>query len=100
MANCFWSLQRYEQVDKLRSKYGDDIKGDPASYGNNVYVSYNERPADFGIEIYQGNLTTVNLKNFNISYIINPKTNLKINLGVIGAINNSFLRTCGTVRLI
>ena len=38
--------------------------------------------ADFGIDMYQGNLTTVNIKIFNISYIVNPKTNLKINLGV------------------
>ena len=26
------------------SKYGGDIKGDPFSYGSNVYVSYNDRP--------------------------------------------------------
>ena len=64
------------------SKYGDNIKGDPAAYGNNVYDNYVDRPADFGIEMYQGNLTTVNIKKFNIAYIVNPKTNLKINLGV------------------
>ena len=66
----------------ISSQYGGDIKGDPSSYGNNVYISYNERPDDFGIEMYQGNLTTVNLKNFNIAYIVNLKTNLKINLGI------------------
>jgi hypothetical protein len=64
------------------SKYGSDIKADPFSYGSNVYVNYNDRPADFGIDMYQGNLTTVNIKIFNISYIVNPKTNLKINIGV------------------
>jgi len=66
----------------ISSKYGSDIKGDPFSYGSNVYLNYNDRPADFGIDMYQGNLTTVNIKIFNISYILNPKTNLKINLGV------------------
>jgi hypothetical protein len=66
----------------ISSKYGSDIKGDPFSYGSNVYVNYNDRPADFGIDMYQGNLTTVNIKIFNISYIVNPKTNLKINIGV------------------
>lgn len=66
----------------ISSKYGGDIKGDPFSYGSNVYLNYNDRPADFGIDMYQGNLTTVNIKIFNISYIVNPKTNLKINLGV------------------
>ncbi len=63
-------------------KYGDNIDGDPASYGNDVYDNYRDRPYDFGVEMYQGNLTTVNIKIFNISYIVNQKTNLKINLGV------------------
>jgi hypothetical protein len=66
----------------ISSKYGGDIKGDPFSYGSNVYFDYNDRPTELGIEMYQGNLTTVNIKIFNISYIVNPKTNLKINLGV------------------
>jgi hypothetical protein len=66
----------------ISSKYGGDIKGVPFSYGSNVYLNYNDRPADFGIDMYQGNLTTVNIKIFNISYIVNPKTNLKINIGV------------------
>jgi len=66
----------------ISSKYGSDIKRDPASYGNNVYANYNDRPADFGIDMYQGNFTTVNIKILNIAYIVNPKTNLKINLGV------------------
>ena len=64
------------------SKYGGNIKGDPAAYGNSVYDDYSDRPADFGIYMYQGNLTNVNLKKFDISYIVNPKTNFKINLGV------------------
>ena len=64
------------------SKYGSDIIGDSASYGNNVYVSYNDRSSNFGVLMHQGNLTTVSFKNINISYIVNPKTNLKINLGV------------------
>jgi len=74
-------------------KYGAKVTGDDTSYGNDLYEStgifeetsgkvYEGRPSDFGIEMYQGNLTTVNLKFFNIAYIVNPKTNLKINLGV------------------
>ena len=31
--------------------------------------------------MYQGNLTKVDYKSLNISYILNPKTNFKINLG-------------------
>ena len=32
--------------------------------------------------MYQGNLTTIDYKSLNVSYIINPHTNLKINLGI------------------
>ena len=97
MSNYRW--KRWEVDGKLIfAKYGADY--DPAtaaddtrwSYGNDLYEStgifeepngfiYTGRPSDFGIEMYQGNLTTVNLKNFNIAYVVNPKTNLKINLG-------------------
>lgn len=36
--------------------------------------------------MYQRNLTTVNLKNFNISSVVNHKTNLKINVGLTSRI--------------
>ena len=75
------------------AKYGAKVSGDATSYGNDLYEStgifeepdgkvYEGRPSDFGIEMYQGNLTTINLIASNIAYIVNPKTNLKINLGV------------------
>ena len=64
------------------SKYGDNNTEDSYAYGNDIYDDYRDRPTDFGVDMYQGNLTIVNLKNFNIAYIVNSKTNLKINLGV------------------
>jgi hypothetical protein len=92
MANYRW--KRWEVDAKIIfAKYGSSIANDATSYGNDLYEStgifeepngfiYAGRPSDFGIEMYQGNLTTVNLKNFNIAYVVNPKTNLKINLGL------------------
>ena len=92
MANYRW--KRWEVDGKIIfAKYGGSIANDSISYGNDLYEStgifeepngfiYAGRPSDFGIEMYQGNLTTVNLKNFNIAYVVNPKTNLKINLGL------------------
>jgi hypothetical protein len=92
MAN--YQYKRWQLDGKLIfAKYGAKVTGDETSYGNDLYEStgafeepsgkvYEGRPSDFGIDMYQGNLTTVNLKNFNIAYIVNPKTNLKINLGV------------------
>jgi len=98
MAN--YKYKRWQLDGKLIfAKYGSDYDPSMAtddnswSYGNDLYEStgifeepsgkaYEGRPSDFGIDIYQGNLTTLNLKIFNIAYIVNPKTNLKINLGV------------------
>ena len=94
MANYKW--KRFEIDAKIMfAKYGGDFKGDTVSYGSNVYFSTGNyaqeaglvgmgsgRPFDFGIEMYQGNLTTIDCKSLNVSYIINPYTNLKINLGL------------------
>ena len=76
------------------AKYGDKIKGDLTSYGNDVYMSTGEfeehsgfihagRPSDFGIVMYQGNLTDINYMQFNIAYIINPTTNFKIDFTIM-----------------
>ena len=94
MANYKW--KRFEIDAKIMfAKYGGDFKGDTVSYGSNVYFSTGNyaqeaglvgmgsgRPSDYGIEMYQGNLTTIDCKSLNISYIINPYTNLKINVGL------------------
>ncbi len=93
MANYKW--KRFEMDAQIMyARYGGDFQGDTISYGSNLYFSTGNyaqdvdligmssgRPADFGIEMYQGNLTTIDYKSLNLSYIINPHTNLKINLG-------------------
>ena len=92
MSNYRW--KRWEVDAKIIfAKYGGSSANDSISYGNDLYEStgtfeepngfvYAGRPSDFGIEMHQGNLTTVNLKNFNIAYVVNPRTNLKVNLGI------------------
>ena len=94
MANYKW--KRFEIDTKMMlAKYGGGFQENDISYGNNVYFSTGNyaqeeglvgmgsgRPSDFGIEMYQGNLTTIDYKSLNVSYIINPYTNLKINLEV------------------
>lgn len=78
------------------SKYGGKIKDDPNSYGNDLFMSTGNyaaeeglvgmgsgRPSDFGINMYQGNLTEINFSSFNVNYVVNPKTNLIINIGII-----------------
>lgn len=90
-----YKWKRWEIDGKLIfAKYGGSIEGDSISYGNDLYEStgtfeepngfiYAGRPSDFNIEMYQGNLTVIHLKIFNVAYIVNPKTNFKVNAGVI-----------------
>ena len=94
MANYRW--KRFEFDAKLMlAKSGLDFQGDSISYGSNLYLSTGNyaqesgmigigsgRPSNFGIKMYQGNLTTINYQSINVSYIINPYTNLKVNLGL------------------
>jgi hypothetical protein len=78
----------------MMAKYGDKIKGDLTSFGNDVYMSTGEfeepsgfihagRPSDFGIAMYQGNLTDINYLQLNIGYLINPSTNFKIDFSIV-----------------
>lgn len=93
IANYKW--KRFELDAKIMlAKYGADFEGDSVSYGSNLYFSTGNyaqqegleamgsgRPDNYGIEMYQGDLTIVDYTSVNLSYIINPYTNLKINLG-------------------
>ncbi|RED44343.1 protein involved in gliding motility RemB [Winogradskyella eximia] len=51
---------------------------DSFSYGGDIYRDYNDRNADTGIEIGQGNKTNSFMTEVQASYLINPATNLKI----------------------
>ncbi|MFD2552064.1 gliding motility protein RemB [Bizionia sediminis] len=48
------------------------------SYGGDIYRNYNDRPADTGILVGQGNKTTSLFANLQAGYLINPATNLKL----------------------
>ena len=92
MGNYRW--KKWELSGKMIfAKYGSSFENDSISYGNNLYESTGNfeepngtihagRPSDFGIEMYQGNLTNISLLNLNLGYVINPKMNLKINSGI------------------
>ena len=67
----------------LKSKYGGKIINDPTSYGNDIFMSNNDRPSDYGIEMFQGNLSNLNYYKFTVSYLFNPKTNLKVESGYV-----------------
>lgn len=51
---------------------------DNFSYGGDIYRNYNDRNADTGIEIGQGNKTNSFMTEVQASYLVNPATNLKL----------------------
>jgi len=56
---------------------------DNFSYGGDIYRNYNDRNADTGIEIGQGNKTNSFMTELQASYLINPATNLKLFTNII-----------------
>jgi hypothetical protein len=52
---------------------------DTYNYGGNIYLSYYEnRPFDSGVEVGQGNKTSILIGDFQAGYLINPTTNMKL----------------------
>ena len=52
---------------------------DSFNYGSNIYLSYNEnRPFDTGVNIGQGNKTSIFIADLQAGYLINPSTNMKL----------------------
>lgn len=52
---------------------------DSYNYGGNIYESYNtNRPYDSNVVVGQGNKATIFISEFQIGYLINPSSNLKL----------------------
>ena len=63
--------------------YGSDYLGDSISYGNDIYADYNNRSANYGISMFNGNKTEVAYMQFNLGYVLNPITNLKLKFSLV-----------------
>ena len=57
---------------------GFDLPTDDFYYGGSIFGNENDRPADTGIEIGQGNKTSVFHGELLAGYIINPVSNLRV----------------------
>jgi hypothetical protein len=66
----------YGMAKVLYGQRGLDTN-DGVSYGGDIFVNNDLRPSDNGIEILQGNKTTVFIADLQIGYLVNPATNLK-----------------------
>ena len=73
----------------IQATYGADYLGDTISYGNNIYSDYNDRSADYGIDMFNGNKTDLKFTQFNLGYILNPTTNLKLEFSLVSRILES-----------
>ena len=56
---------------------------DSFSYGGDIYRDYNDRNADTGIKIGQGNKTNSIMAELQAGYLLNPATNLKVFTNII-----------------
>lgn len=78
--------------------YGSDTAG--SNFGQNVNLSYNYNRAkisgengDFGHEIGQGLKNTLLYTDIKMAYLVNPKTNLRIELGWMTRQQNNAIAT-------
>jgi len=55
---------------------------DNFSYGGNIYRDNDDRVSDYGNEIGQGNEAAVVIADFQVGYLVNPATNLKLFAGI------------------
>lgn len=75
-----YSYKRWDfQGQAVRATYGLDPNGE--DYGKNILLSYNDRAVQYGSHVGQGLKTNLNFMEAKASYLINPKYNLRLELG-------------------
>ncbi len=60
--------------------YGLDTAG--MDYGKNIFISYDHRVNEYGNEIGQGLKTNVTIADISFSYLLNRRTNMRIEAGI------------------
>jgi hypothetical protein len=75
-----YRYQRFDiRLQVSHARYGLDIDG--LNYGKDIYKNYNTRVAEEGIYIGNGLETKLLYSDVKAAYILNPKNNLRIELG-------------------
>lgn len=75
-----YSYKRFDlQGQLMYARYGLDPDG--MNYGKDIFKSYNTRAADYGNNIGQGIKTNLYFAEGRASYLLNPKYNLRLELG-------------------
>ncbi len=64
------------------AQYGDDIPGDTLSYGHNPNIPSKLRNSQYGVELLQGNKTTIKYADMAATLLINPRTMMNFTIGM------------------
>lgn len=75
-----YSYKRFDfQAQAIYARYGTDPVGE--NYGKNIFLSYEDRALDYGSKVGQGIKTNFYFAEAKAAYLINPKYNLRLELG-------------------
>jgi len=74
-----YSYKRFDfQGEALYSRYGKDPEG--LNYGGDIFKSYLTRSVEYGSKVGQGIKTNLYFARAQVSYLLNPKYNLRLEL--------------------
>jgi len=77
-----YSYRRFDlQAKGVFALYGLDPGGE--NYGSNIFLSYDTRSLDYGSHIGQGLRTNLSYFEGSVAYLLNPKYNLRLELGAV-----------------
>lgn len=77
-----YSYKRFDfQAKGIYARYGRDPQGQ--NYGGNIFLPYETRVSEFGNYTGQGLKTDLSFLEANIAYLLNPKYNLRLELGAV-----------------
>jgi len=77
-----YSYRRFDfQGQAIYARYGTDPAG--MNYGKNIFLSYDTRSVEYGSNIGQGIKTNFYFAEVKAAYLINPKYNLRFELGSV-----------------
>ena len=90
-----YSYKRFDfQGQAIYARYGLDLDG--RNYGKNINLSYYTHVMDYGNKIGQGLGTDLYFGEVKASYLINPKYNLRLELGGVYRQEKNILATQNT----
>ncbi len=70
----------FMEIKHIHSQSGMDYQG--SNTGNDIFLSYDTHPMDYGNFVLQGIVTTTIYNDIRLSYLLNPKTNFVVEAGV------------------